>query len=205
MGHGRSSWEIEAETGLAPWGWRLLTPGEQARLLPGVTFVHVTTPGQGRGSPLIDIARPLGDGAFKAVGLKAHGSRGKGTFPLTVGTEAHVASVLEAFSLEDTLQIVARPTRDGGGVEAAVVNPAAEYREAGCRHGQAGEAGGNRLSHPHPLQVRVRRQKAASGKVYEYTSLEVCTPNFRAPLEWGRIETWADLAALCERSPVYSR
>jgi hypothetical protein len=201
----RSLLETALTNYLAGYGWDAPSLRVQAAAFPGVTPSHTAKGGKGRGSVVIDVERvddSTGIVLSYVAGIKASADR-KSTVTITTGKPEHVDAVVTAGENGLSIPVIvvaANSTIQGKGEDAeiidhgpisvCVVNVGDMIRQHGVTQRTQGQGKGRGSAAP--VAWGVKRQRAASGKVYEYVSLQVNLPKCGAT--WHTLETLPDLA-----------
>ena len=176
----RSAFETALCNYLNRYGWSAPSLRVQVAAFPGVTPAH-SSGGKGRGAVVIDVEKVDDSSGIRlayVAGLKAGPDR-KSTVTITTGTGSHVDAVVKAAEsgLSIPVIIVAANTTitesvivDHGTISVAVVNVGDMIRKHGVERRTEGQGKGRGIGAP--IAWGVKLQKATSGKVYEYVSLQ---------------------------------
>lgn len=201
----RSLLETAITNYLAGHGWCAPSLRVQRSAFPGVTPAHSSKGGKGRGAVVLDVERQddaTGILISYVAGIKAS-KRRKSTITVTTGRPEHMEAVIGAAEkgLDIPIFVVAMDHQidgkgetatitDHGRISVAVVNVGQAIRQYGLKRRTQGQGKGR--GNAHPVAWGTKIQRAASGKVYEYVSLQANLP--ACGVEWQTFDTLADLA-----------
>lgn len=202
----RSKLETALTSYLAGYGWTPPSLRVQSVAFPGCTPAATSARGRGRGSIVFDVERREDAGILVAycVGLKASATR-PSTITVTTGTSHHIESVIKAAECGLSIPIVVVAVNaaviddkilDYGKISVACVRVGDMIRRHGIEPRTEGQGKGR--GRAVPVAWGVKRQRAASGKVYEYISLQANLPACGAT--WSTLNTLVELEGFIARS-----
>ena len=178
----RSILENALTSYLTAYGWEAPSLRVQAAAFPGATPAQSSEGGKGRGGIVFDLER-RGSGNIlisHCLGLKATSNGRPDTLAITTGTEEHCENIVKACHAGLDVPIVAVRVIDAemdgedlvgfSGIEATCVRFGAKLRAHGIVQRTTGQGKGRGVAAP--VAWGKKAQKAASGKIYSYVTLQ---------------------------------